>query len=76
MRISGFLDIASRKEHSIFRYNFQHRFTEETAEGRFRWILEEAAKAGYLSPKAVCVDSANANTKKQVKVQIPAASRR
>ncbi len=41
--------------------------------------LEEVAQAGYLSPKAVFVDGthikANANTKKQVKVQIPAASK-
>ncbi len=37
------------------------------------------AEAGYLSPKAVFVDGthikANANTKKQVKAQIPAASK-
>ena len=37
------------------------------------------AQAGYLSPKAVFVDSthikANANSKKQVKVQIPVASK-
>ena len=60
-------------------YNFRHRFTEETVQRVFRWILEEAAQAGYLSPKAVFIDrthiKANANTKRQVKVQIPAASR-
>ena len=37
------------------------------------------AEAGYLSPKTVLMDGthikANANTKEQVKVQIPAASR-
>ena len=37
------------------------------------------AEAGYLSPRAVFIDGthikANANTKKQVKVQIPAASK-
>ena len=37
------------------------------------------AEAGYLSPKAVFIDGthikANANTKKQVKVQVPAASK-
>ena len=41
--------------------------------------MEEIAEAGYLSPKAVFIDGthikANANSKKQVKVQIPAASR-
>lgn len=45
----------------------------------FRWILEAVAEAGYLSPKAVFTDGmhikANANTKKQVKVQVPAASK-
>ena len=60
-------------------YNFRHRFTEETVEQIFRWILEEAAQAGYLSPKAVFIDGThikvNANTRKQVKIQIPAASR-
>ena len=41
--------------------------------------MEEIAEAGYLSPKAVFIDGthikANANSKKQVKVEIPAASR-
>ena len=43
------------------------------------WILEEAAEAGYLSPKAVFIDGthikANANIKKQVKEQVPVASK-
>ena len=64
---------------STVSYNFRHRFTEETIDQVFRWILEEVAEAGYLSPKAVFIDGthikANANTKKQVKVQIPAASK-
>lgn len=64
---------------STVSYNFRHRFTEETVEQVFRWILEEVAQAGYLSPKAVFIDGthikANANTKKQVKIQIPAASK-
>ena len=64
---------------STVSYNFRHRFTEKTVEQVFRWILEEIAEAGYLSPKAVFIDGthikANANNKKQVKVQIPAASR-
>ena len=41
--------------------------------------MEEVAEAGYFSPQAVFIDGAhikaNANTKKQVKVQIPAASK-
>ena len=64
---------------STVSYNFRHRFTEDTIDRVFRWILEEVAEAGYLSPKAVFIDGthikANANTKKQVKVQIPAASK-
>ena len=60
-------------------YNFRHRFTEETVDRVFAWILDEVAKAGYLSPKAVFIDGthikANANTKKQVKEQVPAAAR-
>ena len=64
---------------STVSYNFRHRFTEETVDRVFAWILEEVAQAGYLSPKAVFIDGthikANANTKKQVKVQIPAASK-
>ena len=52
---------------STVSYNFRHRFTEETVDQVFRWILEEVAEAGYLSPKAVFIDGthikANANTK-------------
>ena len=64
---------------STVSYNFRHRFTEETVDRVFTWILDEVAKAGYLSPKAVFIDGthvkANANTKKQVKEQVPAAAR-
>ena len=64
---------------STISYTFQHRFTEETVDRVFCWILEEVAQAGYLSPKAVFIDGthikANANTKKRVKVQIPVAFR-
>ena len=60
-------------------YNFRHRFTAETVDQVFAWILEEVAEAGYLSPKAVFIDGthikANANTKKRVKAAIPAASK-
>ena len=65
---------------STVSYNFRHRFTTETIDAVFAWILEEVAEAGYLSPKVVYVDGthikANANTKKQVKAEIPAASKR
>ncbi len=51
--------------------NFCHRFTEETVERVFDWILSETNDAGYLSPEAVFIDGthikANANMKKAVK---------
>ncbi len=31
---------------STVSYNFRHRFTEQTAEQVFSWILEEANRAG------------------------------
>ena len=61
-------------------YAFRHRFTAEVIEGVFRWILEEVARAGYLSPEVVFVDGthikANANLKKHVKKSIPVAAKR
>ena len=55
---------------STVSYNFRHRFTAETVDQAFAWILEEVAEAGYLSSKAVFIDGAhikaNANTKKQL----------
>ena len=64
---------------STVSYNFRHRFTSETVEQVFAWILGEVADAGYLSPKAVFIDGthikANANTKKKLKVQIPEATK-
>ena len=60
-------------------YAFRHRFTEEIIEEVFRWILEEIAGAGYLSPEVVFVDGthikANANLKKHVKKSIPKAAK-
>lgn len=45
----------------------------------FAWILEEVAEAGYLSPSVVFIDGthikANANTKKQIKAEIPVAAK-
>lgn len=60
-------------------YAFRHRFTADVIEAVFRWVLEEVACAGYLSPEVMFVDGthikANANMKKQVKKQIPKAAR-
>ena len=59
--------------------NFCHRFTEETVESVFNWILSEINKAGCLSPEAVFIDGthikANANMKKAVKKAIPEAAK-
>ena len=64
---------------STVSYNFRHRFTEETVAQVFSWILDEVAEAGYLSPRAVFVDGthikANANTKKQLKKEVPVAAK-
>ena len=64
---------------STVSYNFRHRFTEDTVNRVFTWILSEVADAGYLSPKAVFIDGthikASANTKKRIKEQVPAASK-
>lgn len=65
---------------STVSYNFRHRFTTETVDEVFSWVLEEIAEAGYLSPVAVFVDGthikANATKKKVVKEEIPAAAKR
>lgn len=60
-------------------YNFRHRFTTETTEEIFEWILKEIETAGYLQPEAVFLDGthikANANMKKRIVNEIPKAAR-
>ena len=60
-------------------FNFRHRFTSDTTEQVFEWILSEIEKAGYLTPEVVFVDGthikANANMKKQIKREIPLAAK-
>ena len=64
---------------STISYNFKHRYTEETIEKIFYWILKEISKAGYLSPEAVFIDGthikANANMKKAVRKAVPQAAK-
>ena len=64
---------------STVSYNFKHRFTEETIEKVFYWILSEINNKGYLSPEAVFIDGthikANANINKKVKKAIPTAAK-
>lgn len=65
---------------STLSYNFRHRFTSETVDKIFAWILNEIAEAGYLSPSAVFIDGthikANANNKKKIQEEVPVASKR
>ena len=65
---------------STLSYNFRHRFTEETVDQVFNWILSEMVNAGYVAPGVVFVDGthikANANIKKTVKVEVPFEAKR
>jgi len=65
---------------STVSYNFRHRFTEETVDQVFNWILFEMVEAGYVAPGVVFVDGthikANANVKKTVKVEVPIEAKR
>ena len=65
---------------STISYNFRHRFTSETVDQIFNWILMEMVEAGYVAPGVVFVDGthikANANTKKAVKKEVPVAAKR
>ncbi len=65
---------------STISYNFKHRFTSETVDKIFAWILNEIAEAGYLSPSAVFIDGthikANANNKKKIQEEVPVAAKR
>ena len=65
---------------STVSYNFRHRFTSETVDQIFNWILMEMVEAGYVAPGVVFVDGthikANANTKKVIKKEVPVAAKR
>ena len=41
---------------STISYNFRHRFTAETVDRIFSWILMEMVEAGYVAPGVVFVD--------------------
>ena len=73
--------MADRIPHfATISYNFKHRFTEETIEEVFRWILREIAAHDYLSPEAVFIDGthikASANMKKRIKKEVPVAAKK
>lgn len=75
----GYLLNEETPHFSTVSYNFKHRYTSETIEKIFYWILDEINNAGYLSPETVFVDGthikANANIKKVVKREIPKAAK-
>ena len=75
----GYLLNEETPHFSTLSYNFKHRYTPETVEKIFYWILDEINNAGYLSPETVFVDGthikANANIKKMVKKEIPRAAK-
>lgn len=60
--------------------NFKHRYTSETIERVFRWVLWEANEVGYLSPEAVFIDGthikASANIHNKIKKAVPDAAAR
>ena len=64
---------------STISYNFRHRFTAETVDQIFSWILMQMVDAGYVAPGVVFVDGthikANANTKKAIKLEVPVAAK-
>ncbi len=76
----GYLMNEQTPHFSTISYNFKHRFTEDTVEQVFDWILSEIEKANLLLLEAVFIDGthikANANIKKYVKKAIPAAAKR
>jgi transposase len=61
-------------------YNFKHRFTEQTIEDVFHWVLAEIASQDMLSPEAVFIDGthikASANMKKRIKKEVPVAAKK
>ena len=76
----GYIMSQNLPHFATISYAFGHRFTAEVIEGVFHWILEEVARAGYLSPEVVFVDGthikANANLKKRAKKEIPVVAKR
>ena len=75
----GYLLNEQTPHFSTISYNFKNRFTSETIEKIFYWILSEIEKNGYLTPETVFVDGthikANANIKKAVKKAVPKAAK-
>lgn len=75
----GYLMNEATPHFSTISYNFRHRFTPQTIDEIFYWILSEIESAGYLNAEAVFIDAthikANANIKKVIKKAVPEAAR-
>lgn len=65
---------------STVSYTFRHRFTSETVDQIFSWILMQMVDAGYVATGVVFVVGthikANANTKKAIKLEAPVVAKR
>lgn len=65
---------------STISYNFRHRFTSETVDQIFNWILMQMVDGGYVAPGVVFMDGthikANANLKKTIKKEVPIVAKR
>ena len=65
---------------STVSYNFKHRFTTATVEYICRWILNTAAKEGFLDTSAIFIDGthikASANMKKKARKAVPVEAKR
>ena len=76
----GYALSESTPHFSTVSYNFRHRFSTETIDKVFEWILDEVSEAGYLNPEAVFIDGthikANANINKKIKEIVPVAAKR
>ena len=76
----GYALSESTPHFSTVSYNFRHRFSTETIDKVFEWILDEVSEAGYLNPEAVFIDGthikANANINKKIKEVVPVAAKR
>ena len=75
----GYLLNEETPHFSTLSYNFKNRYTPETVEKIFDWILNEINNAGYLSPETVFVDGThivlvkqNCNTFPKIKPSVSA----
>lgn len=75
----GYLMNEQTPHFATISYNFKNRFTTETINKVFYWILKEIATQGYLDTDSVFIDGthikASANINKVIKVTVPATAK-